>query len=262
MTKGKIVVIAGTDCSGKETQSKLLFSRLEKEGEKVFMTSYPRYDTQTGKIVGGPYLGKPAICDSYFPEKAPGVDPVVSSFYYAADRGYNNPLILEKLDKGINVILDRYVSANLAHQGGKIFDEKKRLEFFRKIEIIECGLNLEDQKTLDNVLEVYKKKSGQKDFDKVSGIFDIIKEGITGIPKPDQTLFLYMPLWASKKLKGDRVELLDGNESDDNHLLNAEKTYLELVKLNGWTLIDCTEGDRILTPEEIHEKLYEKCCLK
>ena len=31
---GKIIVIEGTDCSGKETQSKLLENRLNKEGKK------------------------------------------------------------------------------------------------------------------------------------------------------------------------------------------------------------------------------------
>ena len=31
MEKGKVIVIEGTDCSGKETQSKLLEKRLKKE---------------------------------------------------------------------------------------------------------------------------------------------------------------------------------------------------------------------------------------
>ncbi len=31
--KAKIIVIEGTDCSGKETRSKLLKERLEKEGK-------------------------------------------------------------------------------------------------------------------------------------------------------------------------------------------------------------------------------------
>ena len=35
MSKGKIIVIEGTDCSGKETQSKLLISKLSKEGQKT-----------------------------------------------------------------------------------------------------------------------------------------------------------------------------------------------------------------------------------
>ena len=66
--KGKIIVIEGTDCSGKETQSKLLKDKLEKMGKKVIRFYFPYYESPTGKIIGGPYLGKPEICDSYFPE--------------------------------------------------------------------------------------------------------------------------------------------------------------------------------------------------
>ena len=35
MSKGKIIVIEGTDCSGKETQSKLLIDKLSKGGKKT-----------------------------------------------------------------------------------------------------------------------------------------------------------------------------------------------------------------------------------
>ena len=37
--KGKLIVIEGTDCSGKETQTKLLVKFLEDSGEKVFSFS-------------------------------------------------------------------------------------------------------------------------------------------------------------------------------------------------------------------------------
>ena len=33
--RGKIIVIEGTDCSGKETQTSLLVQRLKREGKKV-----------------------------------------------------------------------------------------------------------------------------------------------------------------------------------------------------------------------------------
>ena len=87
--KGKIIVIEGTDCSGKETQSKLLKDKLEKMGKKVIRFYFPYYESPTGKIIGGPYLGKPEICDSYFPEGSSHVDSYVSCLYYAADRKYN-----------------------------------------------------------------------------------------------------------------------------------------------------------------------------
>ena len=93
--RGKMIVVEGTDCSGKETQTSLLVQRLKKAGRKIERLSFPAYDTPTGKIVGGPYLGKQYICDGYFPEGAANVDPKVAALYYAADRKYNIPKILD-----------------------------------------------------------------------------------------------------------------------------------------------------------------------
>ena len=86
---GKIIVIEGTDCSGKETQSRLLEKRLNDEGIKCIRFGFPMYESPTGKIVGGAYLGKPEISEGLFPEGAPNVDPLVACLYYAADRKYN-----------------------------------------------------------------------------------------------------------------------------------------------------------------------------
>ena len=63
---GKIIVIEGTDCSGKETQSKLLEKRLNEEGLKCKRFEFPMYDTPTGKIIGGAYLGKKEMGDPLF----------------------------------------------------------------------------------------------------------------------------------------------------------------------------------------------------
>ena len=98
--KGKIIVIEGTDCSGKETQSKLLEKRLNEKGRKCIRFSFPMYDTPTGKIVGGSYLGKPEISPSLFEEGAVNVDPHVVCLYYAADRKYNMPKIEKYLNEG------------------------------------------------------------------------------------------------------------------------------------------------------------------
>jgi len=83
--RGKLILIEGTDCSGKETQSKMLEKRLKKENVKVAQMSFPVYDSPTGRIIGGPYLGKEYICSGWFPEKAPNVEWKVASLYYAAD---------------------------------------------------------------------------------------------------------------------------------------------------------------------------------
>ena len=222
--RGKLIVIEGTDCSGKETQTNILMDRLKKEGYPVVKFSFPMYDTPTGKIVGGPYLGKEYICDGWFPETAPNVDPKVSSLYYAADRKYNMPMILEELESGTNVILDRYVFSNMAHQGGKIFDDKKREDMYSWLDKLEFGL-----------LE---------------------------LAKPDICLFLHMPYEAATILKSGREEKADQHEANPEHLIHAEKAYIEVARRYNFKTIECankTSGvtkDDIKTPADISEEVY------
>ena len=126
MKRAKIIVIEGTDGSGKETQSKKLEEYYLSQNLKVKRFSFPIYNSATGKIVGGPYLGKPEISDSYFEETSAGVDPLVSSLYFAADRRYNflNSIESELYSNDI-VILDRYITSNMGHQAGKAKNTKQ-----------------------------------------------------------------------------------------------------------------------------------------
>ena len=138
--RGKLIVIEGTDCSGKETQTNLLIEKLRDKDIKVDNFSFPNYNSPTGKIVGGPYLGKDYISDTYFEEGPTQVDPKVASLYYAADRKYNISKIIFLLENGYNVILDRYIYSNMAHQGGKIFDDKERNSIYNWLEKLEFDL--------------------------------------------------------------------------------------------------------------------------
>ena len=216
--KGKLIVIEGTDCSGKETQSNLLIEKLKKESIRIEKFSFPNYNSPTGKIIGGPYLGKSYICEGWFEEGAPNVDPKVSALYYAADRLYNIDKIKFLLENGVNVILDRYVFSNMAHQGGKIENEKERNEMYEWLENLEFNL--------------------------------------LNLPKPDIGLFLHMPFECSLELKKNREEALDQNEKDKNHLINAENAYKEVAKKYNFYTIECNEGTRIKPIEEINEDLY------
>ena len=215
--KGKLIVIEGTDASGKETQSKLLINNLEKEEIKVFTMSFPNYDSPTGKIVGGPYLGKKRICESYFEEGAANVDPRVASLYYTADRLYNIDKINKKLEEGFTVILDRYIESNMAHQGSKVTG-KKRKELFKFFEELE---------------------------------FNLLK-----LPRPDLVIFLHMPEEYSYKLRIDRNDL-DGHEASRKHLKEAEKTYLELAELYNFKTVSCIENKKIRTIEDISEDVLK-----
>ena len=220
MEKGKIIVIEGTECCGKETQTTLLEQRLKKEGKKVERLSFPDYDTPTGKIVGGPYLGKKNISESYFYEKTIDIDPKVASLYYAADRRYHLKQINDLLNDGYILILDRYVESNMAHQGGKLFDEEKRLKLYEDLANLEYGF-----------LE---------------------------LPRPDITIFLYVSYTKVMELKASRVDI-DDNLNNPLHIKNAEFAYLELTKLHNYKKIDCvTKDNKLKDMFEINDEIYKK----
>lgn len=153
MSKGKLIVIEGTDCSGKQTQTDELVKKLKKLGLKAISFSFPNYASPTGEIIGEYYLGKNN--KSLFKEGIENVDPKISSLYYAADRAYNINIIKKYLENNYIVILNRYVESNMAFQGGKIKDIKKRHMLYEWLDNLEFVL-------LD-------------------------------LPRPDMVLFLYLP---------------------------------------------------------------------
>lgn len=217
--KGKIIVIEGTDCSGKETQTSLLVQRLRRMGRKIERLSFPDYDTPTGRIVGGAYLGKPHIGEGFFPEGASNVDPKVAALYYAADRRYNRQKILDLLNDGVDVVLDRYVESNMGHQGGKIFDKEERLKLYEDLANLEYGF-----------LE---------------------------LPKPDLTIFLYVPYKKVVELRSGRREPADQHESNPLHIRNAEHAYLELAELHDYKKINCLDKkNKLRDIEDIQEDVY------
>ena len=167
MSKGKLIVIEGTDCSGKQTQTDLLVEHLKEVGIKAISFSFPNYASPTGKIIGEAYLGKHT--KSYFQEGIENVDPKISSLYYAADRAYNIDIIKKHLEAGYIVILNRYVESNMAFQGGKIKDIKKRNMMYEWLDNLEFVL-------LD-------------------------------LPRPDYVLFLYLPFEFVCTLKEKRGKI-------------------------------------------------------
>ena len=213
MKRAKIIVIEGSDGSGKETQSKKLLAYLQENGYKAISYSFPRYNTPTGKIVGGPYLGKGEIQDSFFEETSSNVDPLVSILYYAADRRYNFlKEIEEEIYKQDIIILDRYIQSNMAHQAGKAKSKEEQEKILKFIEILE---------------------------------YDLCE-----LPHPDLVLFLHMPYEAASYLRKDR-KYTDGNEMNESHLRHAENTYLNLSEKYNWKYINCLKTKDFKTPEDI-----------
>ena len=160
-------------------------------------------------------------CDSWFGE-ANSVPPEVASLYYAADRKAAAEEITKILESGKYIVLDRYVESNMGHQGGK--------------------------------------KSGE-DRIKIINFINDLEYGLLKLPKPDTTIFLYMPRLVAMELRKMRGGKADGHESNIEHMKNAEETYLQLAEMFKWTRIDCAPDGTmksLRTIENISDEVYEK----
>lgn len=219
MKRGKLFVIAGNDASGKATQTEMLYKRLISEEFPVERSTFPRYETPTGKIIGGPLQGKPEISESYFSEGAGNVNKEVASLYYLADRVYHKSFLEKILDSGRNLILDRYVEANSMHQGGKIRDMKEREDFFK--------------------------------------FLDKLEYGFFNLPRPDLTLVLYMPHEKGMELKSNMDVEKDDVEKDINYLKNSEKSCLHFAEFYNLPVVSCVSyNGKVKSREEIHTSVY------
>ncbi|OGE83211.1 MAG: hypothetical protein A3B10_00940 [Candidatus Doudnabacteria bacterium RIFCSPLOWO2_01_FULL_44_21] len=217
--KGKFIVIDGSDGSGKATQTKLLVNRLKKMRKRVHMEDFPQYGNKSAGSVEDYLNGLYGTAEE--------LGPYIPSIFYASDRFAAKKRIQKHLDDGYVVVSNRYVTASMAHQGGKIRDKQKRYKFFKWLHDLE-----------------YK-------FFK--------------IPKPNLHLILHIPAKISQRLiaqKGPRYYIGDKkrdiHENDLKHLIDAENTYLEISKKFNYTKIECLEKGILLSPEEIHELVWKK----
>ena len=219
LNEGKLIVICGTDGSGKGTQTKLLKKRLKEEGYDIETIDFPQYGKKSAGLVENYLNGEYGDSEEIGPYRA--------SIFFACDRYDASFQIREWLNKGKIVICNRYVSANMGHQAGKIRDEEKRDKFLDWLHDLE---------------------------------YNIFK-----IPKPDVNILLYMPHEYGHKLveKKESRKYLEGkkrdiHENDLKHLKHAERSYLYVSKKFNWEKIDCVEDEKILSIRKISDKVVKK----
>lgn len=217
MHKALLIAIDGADNSGKATQTALLVERLRAEGKRVGTLDFPQYTVNTfGKLIKECLQGERGDFIS--------VDPKIASTLYAADRFESKGVLCELLAQNDVVVLDRYVSANMLHQGAKIEDQAKRREFLAWLEHVEYG--------------------------------------IFGMPQPDLTVSLAVSLEDSDDILERMVEegkkTPDVAESDRQHQKRVGDCleWLSAMKEN-WSTVHCSSGiDGLRSREDIHEEVY------
>ena len=217
---GKLFVIDGTDGSGKQTQFNKLKERLEAEGVNIKVISFPNYENESSSLVKMYLRGE-------FGKNAQEVSPYIASTFYAADRyatfqtGYK-----EFYENGGIILADRYTTANMVHQSGKIKDKEEREKFLDWLWDFEFNLY--------------------------------------GLPVPTKSFFLNMPTEYAIKLMEKRENKFtheakkDIHESNEQHLLDAYNAACDLVQKYDWHEVKCVKDDKIRSIEDIHEEIYQE----
>src|SRR3989344_5645810 len=97
--RGKLIVIDGTDGSGKATQAGLLIRHLKRDGRKVKIVNFPDYSSNFfGKFIGH------CLSEQYY--NFVKVHPKIVYVLYAADRFESSKKIKKWLKEGNIVIAD------------------------------------------------------------------------------------------------------------------------------------------------------------
>ena len=121
---GKLIVLEGTDGSGKSTQFRLLSQWLQDQGTPFKHIVFPRYDQESSALIrmylGGQFGSNPADVSSYAASAFYAVDRYAS---YRQDWG-------NWYESGGLILSDRYTTSNAVHQTSKEPADKQP-EFLR-----------------------------------------------------------------------------------------------------------------------------------
>lgn len=217
---GKLFVIDGTDGSGKQTQLENLKRRMSEENIEYRTVSFPNYDSPSSSLVKM-YLG------GEFGTDAKTISPYIASTFFAADRyatfkkGYE-----EYYNNGGIILADRYTTANMVHQAGKIQNKEERKKFLDWLWDFEFNLY--------------------------------------GLPIPTEVFFLNMPPEYSAKLMKNRENKItheskkDIHEKDQVYLKEAYDAACELSKQYNWYEIKCIKDGEIRTIQDINDEIFEE----
>lgn len=182
------------------------------------------------KLLSFPAYGSPSAelvklyLSGAFGGNAEDVNAYAASTFFAADRFATYRMDWKAdYENGTVLIADRYVSSNMIHQAGKIENLQEKDRFLDWVSDLE--------------FQIY------------------------GIPKPDLTIFLDMPVRFGRQLMAQRENKFDGTMQKDIHERDCgylERSYQNacyVAEKYNWTRIPCVEGERIRSIAEIQKDI-------
>lgn len=212
---GKLIVLEGTDGSGKSTQFRLLTQRLAEEGKKFRKLVFPQYQEESSALIRMYLSGE-------FGSRPEDVNGYAASAFYAVDRYASYKKIWQQdYENGGLILSDRYTTSNAVHQGSKV-EPSQRRAFFAWLE----------------------------DFEFVR----------LGLPRPDLVLYLDVPTELSERMmrrrEHDTNTHADIHEQDLAYLRFCRQTGKEAAAAYGWYVVNCADGEKMRSIEDIHEEIY------
>jgi dTMP kinase len=211
MTKGRLISIEGIDGVGKNTQAKLLHEHIVKTKGECGFFSFPRYNTPTGKLVG-----------EYLKSGRTDLDLRGRAKLYADDRLAAKDEILSYLDRGVDVVCDRYITSNIVY-----FEQFARMGNPELVGVI--GKEIEHNEFV-----------------------------INGIPKIDQLITLtaglrHFDLMMESKAKREYTDAkLDQHEANYELIKGCHELYGKYGLAQG-TVIECDYEGKLLDIDFISE---------
>ncbi|MBQ7718443.1 MAG: thymidylate kinase [Clostridia bacterium] len=211
------IVLEGTDSSGKQTQTELLYEYMKQKGKNVRKIAFPDYDSASSALVKMYLSGE-------FGKSADSVSPYAASSFYAVDRyaSYKRDWG-EFLKNGGTVIADRYTTSNMIHQCAKLKTEAEKeafLDWVSDFEYVKLGLPKPDKVIFLNM-------------------------------PPDAA----RRLMSGRANKITGKEALDIHEADPEYMKRSYQNAVYVAKKRGWSEIMCAEGGTIRSIEEIHKEI-------
>jgi dTMP kinase len=218
--RGKLIVVEGGDGAGKQTQCLLLLNRLRAEGLRAESLDFPHDAGHCGDVIRILLSGKIGGLRE--------VNPLLFAALYSMNRYDKLPWIKYWLQRGVHVVMDRYMSANFGHQASKYSTTEER--------------------------------------NQVIGVLRTFETQWLRLPPADMVLYLNLPpLFAWKALQADTTRvMLDMHEKAGiDYKTNVQKAFLwccEAFRSEGWREIPCVDETETTrrSREELHESIYGK----
>ncbi|MDP4144256.1 MAG: deoxynucleoside kinase [Bacillota bacterium] len=218
--RGRLIVLEGSDSSGKATQTNRLYERLISDKLQVKKIEYPNYNSNSSALVKMYLNGE-------FGTDPSDVNPYAASTFYAVDRFASFKTEWKDFyEAGGIVIADRYTTANMVHQAAKISDHCEKnsfLDWLWDLEFEKMGLPVPNCVIFLDMPPAYSEQLMKERNNKITG-----------------------------------QEEKDIHEKNKEYLVSSYSNSKFIADKYNWCTISCVKDGLVKTIEEISEEIYNK----